>query len=605
MQIFKKTLWMLKNLQQVRDFSAKHFYEDTEGRELIANSPYFDAEYYRRNDPDLDGCRDLAEHYLKRGGFDRLDPSESFCSDEYLEIHRDVWYTQVNPLVNFEKEGRPNGHEVSTLQLKEDYIRFPEGAECLSRSFEKGERVHKRAAVISCYFSGGVIPETLMILLRGIREVADNIILVGDCPVFPAELDKLEGLVFHAEFRRHFQYDFGSYKVGLAFARKAGILEDGSTDELVMMNDSCFGPVFPFSEAFRNMEKEPCDFWGMTGYRGEMHDDHLCSYFLVFRKPILDARAPDDFFERIQGNFDRYKVISKLETKLTRFLQLRGFYWQTYRDNHGLDLFYHPLTLLKEYRIPLLKKKSFAGIALEDLNEVLAIIREANPELAQYVKIIKPNYHDFRIPSVSEHRQTLPEKVRNLGCKAAAGEKVRVLFLTIAADPFPARDLFEWMSADPAFDAFVTAVPDLRLGEEEAEAEIMRQERLLLASGIPAERLIRVRPDDMERWPDVCEKMDIVCYGTARNDSSFRYLPKYAAGRDFLPILVNADVPDAEYDPRRLRLDAFRYMWKVFFISEKTLRFYQVQSLEGGSNGELSSDAGSAIISIKTALGAV
>ena len=590
---------MAKNLQQVRDFSAKHFYEDTESRNLIARSPYFDADYYRRNAPDLDGCRDLAEHYLKIGCFERLDPSEGFCSEEYLEIHRDVWYTGVNPLVNFEKEGRQNGHEVSTLQLKEGYIQFPEGTESLDRTFVKSSRNHGRAAIVSCFFPGGKLPETLMILLRGIREAADNIILIGDCPIFPEELKKLEGLVYHAEFSRHYQYDFGSYKKGLTFARVSGLLEDGSTDELVMMNDSCFGPVYPFPEAFRNMEDEPCDFWGMTGFRGEGYDHHLCSYFLVFRKAVLDTAVLDEFFERIRGNFDRYKVISKLETKLTRFLQLNGFFWQTYQDNHGLDLFLHPLTLLKDYRIPLLKKKSFAGISREDLNEVVMIVREANPELGKFVRIETPNYHDFRIPSIAEHRQTLPEKVRKLSLKAAAGEQIKALFFTINADPFPGRDLFHKMNADSAYDAYVTAIPDLRLGEEEAEAEIMRQERLLLASGIPEGRLLRVRPDDMERWPDVCEGMDIVCYGTARNDSSFRYLPKYAAGRDFLPILVNTDIPETGYDARKLRLDSFRYCRKVFFASEETLRLFQTSSVEGGKNGEFTPGAEEMLESIR------
>lgn len=599
LQIFKKAFWIAKNLQQVRDFSANHFYKDTEGRDLILHSPYFDGDYYRRNDPELDDCPDLADHYMKIGGFERLDPSEGFCSEEYLEIHRVVWYTGVNPLVNFEKEGRLAGHEVSTLQMKENYITFPEGTESLEQTFTKFPRVHGRAAIVSCYFSGGTIPETLMILLRGIREVADNIILIGDCPIFPAELGKLDGLVFHAEFHRHYQYDFGSYKKGLEFVRKTGLLKDGSTDELLMLNDSCFGPVYPFSEAFQNMAKEPCDFWGMTGFRGEEYDHHLCSYFLAFRKPVFENADLDEFFERVQGNFDRFKVISKLETKLTRFLELRGFFWQTYRDNRIRSLFFYPLTALKEYRIPLLKKKSFSGIALEDLNETLEIVRDVNPELAQHIRIEKPNYHDFRIPSIAEHQQTIPDKVRMLNRKADAGERIKVLFLTIKADPFPARSLFEKMTADPAFEAFVTAIPDLRLGEKEAETEILRQERLLLAMGISEKQLIRVRPDDMERWPDICERMDVVCYSTARNDSSFRYQMKYAAGRDFLPIMVNTDIPDKDYDARWLRLDAYRYCWKVFFTSMETLQLFQAQSFGGGLNGEYTSGAEEMVNKIK------
>ena len=288
---------MVRNLQQVRDFSANRFYEEEEGKKLISASPYFDEACYRRNDPDLDDCKDLIMHYLKAGGFERLDPSESFCSDEYLAIHRDVWKKKINPLVNFEKEGRENGSEVSFLQLKEDFIRFPEGTESLSRTFIKNPDILGRTAIVSCYFSDGIIPETLMILLRGIKEAADNIVLIGDCPVYPDELDKLDGLVWYTEFRRHCQYDFGSYKKGLIFLRRAGVLDDGCTRELVMMNDSCFGPVYPFSEAFRNMEKELCDFWGMTGYRADLLDHHICSFFLVFRQPVISSSSSNTSIE--------------------------------------------------------------------------------------------------------------------------------------------------------------------------------------------------------------------------------------------------------------------------------------------------------------------
>ena len=600
--IFKKVVWLVKNLQQVRDFSANRYYEEDEGIKLISASPYFDEACYRRNDPGLDDCEDLVMHYLKTGGFERLDPSESFCSDEYLAIHRDVLGKKINPLVNFEKEGRENGSEVSFLQLKEDFICFPEGTESLSRTFTKNPDVLGRTAIVSCYFSDGIIPETLMILLRGIKAVADNIILVGDCPVFPAELNKLDRLVWYAEFRRHCQYDFGSYKKGLHFLRNAGALDDGSTKELVMMNDSCYGPVYPFSEAFRNMEKELCDFWGMTGYRADLLDHHICSYFLVFRQAVIFSSALDQFFERIQGTFDRYKVIAQLETKLTRFLREKGFFWQTYLDNRDLDLFVNPLTLLKEYRIPLLKKKTFLGLTREDLNEVLSIVRESNPELAEFIRIRKPDYRDFKIPSIAEHQQTIPDKVRRIAVKITKGEKVSILFLTPGPEYFSARNLFEHMQSDPAFDPFIVTIPDMRLDEEEAAVEIMRQERLLLAAGIPEDRLVRIRPDELDRWPDVCEGMDIVCYSTARNISSFRYQPKYAAGREFLPIIVNDDVLNAGYDARWLRIDAYRYCWKVFFTSEVVERLYRENCIDGGKNGTVAVCATEMMNTIKNIL---
>ncbi len=589
-QIIKKALWMAKNFRQVRDVFAERFYTDTSSRDLIAHSPYFDAEYYRRNDPMLDDCRDLAAHYLKAGGFERLDPSEGFCSDEYLAIHRDVWHKRINPLLNFEKEGRANNSEVSVLQLNEDFVRFPDGTESFTETFSRCPDVNGRTAIVSCYFSDGKIPETLMILIRGIKKAVDNIILVGDCPIFPDELKKLDGIVWHAAFRRHYQYDFGSYKRGLQFLHETGAWDDGNIRELVMLNDSCCGPVYPFTEVFRNMEKELCDFWGMTGYRGDLLEHHICSYFMVFRKAVLSSDALDVFFDRICGNYDHYRVIAQLETQLTRFLQEKGFFWQTYLDNR-LDLLAEPLTLLKKYRVPLIKKKSFLGLSREDPNEVHSILKEANPELAKFIRVGTPEHHDFRIPSITEHQLTLPDKVQKLSEKRSAGEKVSTLFLTPGQDVFPARPLFDLMLEESAFDPFVVTIPDMRLGEEEAAVEIMRQERLLLASGIPEPRLIRVRPDELGRWPDVCEGMDIVCYSTARNFSSFRYQPKYSAGRDFLPILFNDDVPDAEYDSRWLRVDAYRYCWKVFFTSERTLELFTSSNVDGGKNGEYTPDA--------------
>ena len=37
-------------------------------------------------------------------------------------------------------------------------------------------------------------------------------------------------------------------------------------DEVLLVNQTCYGPVFPFSELFGEMEKRDCDFWGVSAH---------------------------------------------------------------------------------------------------------------------------------------------------------------------------------------------------------------------------------------------------------------------------------------------------------------------------------------------------
>ncbi len=605
--LFQKAAWVIKHIQELRDYSARNFYENKDGEPYIRNSVFFDEDYYKRNNPDIPDNEDPAEHYYRIGGFERRDPSEFFSSEEYYYLNPDIKRLKSNPLYNFEEFGRGNNLLFSTLQLpKEDH--FPPEAQNISRVREKNPVIHKRTAVVSCFLSGGNIPESLLIMLRGLEKVADNIILVGDCPVIPAELDKLSGLVCYAEFERHKQYDFGSYKRGLQYARITGLLDDHTSDELILLNDSCWGPVYPFEELWQRMENEICDFWGCSGLKDKqqlIHKSHISSYFYVFRKPVISSRHLDNFLNNIQGEYDRNKVILTLETQLTDYLQKKGFLWQTVYKECFNNIYDKPLTFLKEYRIPLVKKKAFKGLSKEDLTSVLSVIRENNPELAEYIHIPNKETREFKPPSIREHQDSFEEKIKEIKNRRENGERVKAVFLTASATSFPAESLFRKMLADPFFEPKIAVIPDLQDQKKilmDIVIEIAEQERALISAGIPEEQLIRVRPDDMENWPDVCEKADIVCYSSARNISSFRYQPKYAAGRDFLPILVCDDDPDEQNEINILRLDANRYMWKIFFTNEKTCSLYREISPDGGLNAEITGNMDKALNIIRQSL---
>ena len=584
----KKALWMVKHKKSVISYVVNQYNREIsikKNAEIIRNSPLFDEDYYRRNNIELQKMNNLAEQYVRFGGFGRRDPCETFSSEEYLTRHSDVAKERMNHLLHYARYGRNENREISTLQLRSD-IPFPDESVETEMTFPVKECVNRRTAVVSCFFAKGKIPETLFILLKGLQEIVDNIVLVGDCKILPSELEKLEEYECYAKFVRHNQYDFGSYKIGMKYARENGLLESDIADELVMLNDSCYGPVYPFSESIEKMASKSVDFWGFSGYKTKLYKAHISSYFFVFRRNVLDATDLDEFLDTVDGKLDRGKVITKYETELTQYLSRKGFRWGAICFRSDINIFSHPVTFLKTYKIPLAKKKAFHRISKENLEEALEIIAENNPDLAPFVQIKSPLENEFRIPTVDEHYAMLPEIVQKKSEKAKSGELLRTAFLISNISMFPSRALYIKMLEDPAFDPYVVIVPDMRWGTD-VISDINVQKRLTLASGIKEDRLILAEVDDMNRWIDICSSMDIVIYNTPYNISSFPYNHKFSSGRDFLPIMVNYGFYRSKYDDKILSLDSYRYMWKAFFECEDTINQYRNNYPEADRNASL------------------
>ena len=267
------------------------------GKDLatIRASRWFDPEWYLREYADVQRAgMDPAVHFAAFGCRGLHDPGPDFCVEEYLQLNDDVRVAGVNPLLHFECCGKAEGRPISFLQCR-PAASFPEGTEEAEREFPAAPRRHRRTAVFAAFFPAGRIPETTLCYLRGLREVADDILFFANCPVFPDEIRKLDGLVRFAAFRVHGGHDFFSYKLGFEKARRLGLLDAAAADELIVANDSCYAPVFPFPECFAKMAGRPCDFWGMTAYSGAYRSEHVQSFFFVFRRSVLDGTALDRF----------------------------------------------------------------------------------------------------------------------------------------------------------------------------------------------------------------------------------------------------------------------------------------------------------------------
>ncbi|MBX6374123.1 MAG: class I SAM-dependent methyltransferase [Acetobacteraceae bacterium] len=80
---------------------------------LVASSPLFDAEWYRRRYPDVAASGvDPALHYVLHGGAEHRNPGPAFDARWYLERHPDLAAAGVNPLLHYLEHGAAEGREI-------------------------------------------------------------------------------------------------------------------------------------------------------------------------------------------------------------------------------------------------------------------------------------------------------------------------------------------------------------------------------------------------------------------------------------------------------------------------------------------------------------
>lgn len=569
--------------------------------ETIRRSPWFDEAWICREHPEiLRSGVSPAEFYLVHGTTGAVGPGPDFVGDEYLALNPDVQLAGMNPLLHFEQYGSLRCRQISFLEDSKTV--FPDGATEQSRDFAVAPPKTFRTAVFAAFSGNGRISAANLLYLRGLSEIADNVVYVSNNPVFPDEVRKLDGLVCHATFANHGEYDFGSYKRGFRKAVELGLLAPERTRELILANDSCIGPVVPFSKAFSAMETRRCDFWGLTAYLG-FGQEHVQSYFMVFRRKVLDGRELRSFLDGVKRESDRWRVISHYEVRLTPVLREAGYRgdtlvpWNFFRDeadDHGRLAFppASPVTLLRRYGMPLVKTKTINGENDESPDELLGLIGQINPELR---KLVHPRpkaapgkdvaAHPVPREKRLSHMEACRENVRRIAEKAASGEAVRTVFLVSDPAMFPARPLFEAMRRGAkAFSPSVCVVPDLRWTDPEERMARCFDE---LQKTIPAGFLRLPHSDRDGCWTDVLSGADIVCYPSPYDLSNFLFNPHWAVGRSFLPIHVNYGFYRSVYDRGVMSRQNYAYFWKAFFECEATAKEYAEHSILQGANAEV------------------
>lgn len=208
----------------------------------------------------------------------------------------------------------------------------------------------KRICLFAGYDSQASIQEYVVHLLQQLSEVSDVYCCFDVDYLEESELIKIIPYVKDIHIERHGKYDFGSWSLLLS---KVCIDTLSSADEMLLVNDSFYGPMFPLENMLKEMESRKADFWGIT--KSNEFKPHLQSYFLAFRKRVFLNQDFRKFFETVKQERTKLEIVRNYEVKLTAMLEDLGYsYSSFYEDETSNNTTKNWLTLI-EAGVPLIK----------------------------------------------------------------------------------------------------------------------------------------------------------------------------------------------------------------------------------------------------------
>ncbi len=152
----------------------------------------------------------------------------------------------------------------------------------------------KRLLIYVVYDRRGEVGDFVVYALERMRAFCHTVVIVSNGPLTAGGRERLEGLGDVVLERPNEGYDIWGYKHGLDAME--GRL--GEFDELLLVNDTWFGPIRPFAPLFERMNGHPLHFWGMTDHlRVEPHPFthegylpyHLQSYWVAVRRRMFES----------------------------------------------------------------------------------------------------------------------------------------------------------------------------------------------------------------------------------------------------------------------------------------------------------------------------
>lgn len=213
-------------------------------------------------------------------------------------------------------------------------------------------------------------------MLDDILTNLDDLVIVSNGPLNQESMAGLSRYTNHdIVIRSNVGFDAGAWRdvmLDIGFERICEF------DELILFNDSFFGPIYPFKEMFDKMDSADVDYWGITNHGEAPNSRDMCpygyrpryiqTYFLAFRKNLVESNE----FQQYWANLPNYETFEDLAFKhgavLTKYFEDLGYKWKAYVESQDLEegrdkaMSFHTYdmyNMVVNRGLPVLKRKAF------------------------------------------------------------------------------------------------------------------------------------------------------------------------------------------------------------------------------------------------------
>ena len=226
----------------------------------------------------------------------------------------------------------------------------------------------KRIAFYLFWEQQGVVDRYIPYCLEHLREHVEYIVVISNGPVSDSGRTELERVANEVWERDNVGFDVWGYKVAL---ERFGFDRLADYDELILLNYTFFGPVYPFSEMFEKTDAWDVDFWGITEHpevrphyfaSGGVLPRHIQSHWLAVRKSLLMSPAFRHYWETMPMITSYEQSVDQHEARFARYFEERGFSWRVvypYTEFPGQNPVLDDVVQLTAERCPIVKRRTF------------------------------------------------------------------------------------------------------------------------------------------------------------------------------------------------------------------------------------------------------
>ena len=197
----------------------------------------------------------------------------------------------------------------------------------------------RRIGIFVFYDGKGTVDEYKIYLLKSLQPFLSDLIIVVNGFIENAGLEKLYEYTEYIYIRENRGNDCGAYKEVLINKYKE--IEWLQYDEIILFNDTFYGPIIPWENIFNEMSSEKLDFWGLSRKKGGTMIDgtvianHIQSFFLVIGRSMFCTPQWIRFWEELEYPNSYWDTVKNFEIRFTQFFAVCGFRFSSWLDQNG------------------------------------------------------------------------------------------------------------------------------------------------------------------------------------------------------------------------------------------------------------------------------